>query len=98
MVSCSLLASACYKNNTKESSVVADSLVPELKKLLLKVKPTAFALPARKAKEKSTIEGKEKAWLAWTLAKVEKALVKKGEGVEWLKSWRENAGHVQAAS
>lgn len=98
LVSCSLLTSACYKNNTSESLVVAKSLVPELKKLLEKKDPEKWSIPVSGAKERTTTKGKEKAWLAWTLAKVEKALIKQGEGVEWLESWRKRAGHVQATA
>ncbi|KAH8075989.1 hypothetical protein BXZ70DRAFT_902565 [Cristinia sonorae] len=99
LISCAMLASACFKNNTPESVAVAKGLVPSLRSLLEKTPPKDMALPAKtdKALRARTAE-KEKAWLAWTLAKIEKALEKQGEDFAWLRQWRGESGHLQAAA
>ena len=58
LVTCSLLTSACYNDNTQASLVVAKSLVPELKKLLQEKSPGAWVIPAKDAKEMCTVKGR----------------------------------------
>jgi hypothetical protein len=93
LVSASMLASACFKNNTSQSNTVARALVPSLQNIIKETSP--IPLPpkgAERAKEK------EKAWLARTLAKIEKALVKQSLDYRWLRDWRERSGHLSIAA
>ncbi|TCD64021.1 hypothetical protein EIP91_004655 [Steccherinum ochraceum] len=99
LVSCAMLTSACFKNNTAESVAVADGLLPNLRKLLENTPPKEMALPAREDPWlRARTESKEKAWLAWTLAKIEKALEKQEKDFAWLREWRTASGHLQAAA
>lgn len=83
-----MLTSACFKAATEESLTVANALVPELRGLLEKTSAKKLAYPEDKYK-RSLPGNKEKAWLRWTLLKVEKALEAQKQPVGWLKSWRE---------
>ncbi|THG94750.1 hypothetical protein EW026_g6775 [Hermanssonia centrifuga] len=94
LISCALLTSACYKTATKESLVVARALTQSLQALLDKEDPKAYAYPVNHY-ERS--QNKEKAWLTWTLTKIEKALEKHKQPYDWLRQWRERSGHVQVA-
>ena len=99
LVSCAMLTSACFKNNSPEAVTVAKGLVPNLRKLLESTPPEQMALPAMENKAlRARTEEKEKAWLAWTLAKIEKALQKQGEEFSWLREWRTASGHVPTAA
>ncbi|THH31419.1 hypothetical protein EUX98_g2758 [Antrodiella citrinella] len=89
LVSCAMLASACFKHNTPESVAVANELVPSLRALLERTPPQGMTLPVKEDKAaRARTEAKEKAWLAWTLGKIEKALAKQGEDFAWLRQWR----------
>ena len=71
--------------------VVAEAMVPQLQALLEKTDPAQWAYPPG---PRVRVEEKERAWLTWTLAKIEKALVKREEPVDWLRQWRERCGQV----
>lgn len=92
LVSTAMLASACFKSNTEHSLVVANALVPALKTLIAETSP--IPIPPKGAERANN---KETAWLAWTLSKIEKALVKQKEETGWLRDWRERSGHLSIA-
>lgn len=71
-------------------------MVPHLKDMLQKVKPQKMTL-ATEPVERAKDSAKEKAWLAWTLNKIEKALKKDGADYAWLHQWRMDSGHIQLA-
>lgn len=96
LVSCAMLTSALFKAKTEDSLVVANVLVPELKGLLEKTSPQEMAYPVD-PQAKNQKGSKEKAWLRWTLLKIEKALEAQKQPVDWLKRWRE-ASTSSAAS
>lgn len=95
LVSCAMLTSACFKANTPESLTVADALVPSLQKMLAKTNPKKMEYPTDPAKR---VQLKERAWLTWTLTKIEKALSKQDKPMDWLRKWREASGHAQIAT
>lgn len=95
LVSCAMLTSACFKAGTPESLTVANALVPALQELLQKTKPEVWAYPTDPSARN---QRKDKAWLTWTLTKIEKALSKQNQPFDWLKQWREQSGHVQVAT
>ena len=97
LVSCAMLASACFKAKTEESLVVANALVAELKGLLKKTPPQTMAYPEDPS-TKNLKGNKEKGWLRWTLLKIERALEAQQEPVSWLRSWREASGAVPASA
>jgi len=97
LVSCAMLTSACFKHGTRESLAIAREMIPALKTLLQKVEPKTMQLPT-KSVERARDEAREKAWLAWTLTKIEKALKKEGSDNSWLRQWREGSGHAQVAT
>ncbi|CCM00621.1 uncharacterized protein FIBRA_02657 [Fibroporia radiculosa] len=97
LVACSMFTSACFKHHSTHSLAIANEMVPHLKNLLAKVDPKSMQLPPSGA-ACAPIEAKEKAWTAWTLAKIEKALRKQGTEYGWLRQWREETGHTLAAS
>ena len=98
LVSCALLASACFKANTPEALTVANALVPELKKLLTNTEPKEMAYPEDTYERKVLRGGREKAWLRWTLQKIERALEAHQQPFDWLRQWRIASGHVQPAA
>ncbi|KAH9933273.1 hypothetical protein B0H21DRAFT_825823 [Amylocystis lapponica] len=97
LVSCAMLTSACFKHGTQQSLTVAREMVPHLKGLLEKVEPRTMQLP-RESVERAKDASKEKAWLAWTLTKIERALNKEGVEHSWLSQWRQASGHAQLAT
>ncbi|GJE86726.1 hypothetical protein PsYK624_028070 [Phanerochaete sordida] len=94
-VACAMLTSACFKAATPEALTVANALVPALQELAAKDSPAAWAYPTD---PQARNQRKDKAWLTWTLTKIEKALTKQSQPVDWLKQWREQAGHAQVAT
>ncbi|KAI0088765.1 hypothetical protein BDY19DRAFT_993604 [Irpex rosettiformis] len=88
LISCAMLTSALFKAKTEESLIVANALVPELKLLLKKTHPAKMAYPTDPV-IRNQKNNKEKAWLKWTLLKIEKALEAQKQPVDWLKTWRE---------
>ncbi|GBE85250.1 hypothetical protein SCP_0704370 [Sparassis crispa] len=97
LLSCAMLTSACFKHGTHQSLAIASEMVPHLMTLLEKVEPETMQLP-RESMERAKESGKEKAWLAWTLNKIEKALQTKGQDHAWLSQWRQASGHAQLSS
>jgi hypothetical protein len=97
LVSCAMLASACFKAKSEESLVIANALVAELKGLLEKTPPETMAYP-EDHRTRSLEGNREKAWLRWTLLKIEKSLEAQQEPVSWLRSWREASGAVPTSS
>ncbi|PCH40335.1 hypothetical protein WOLCODRAFT_143042 [Wolfiporia cocos MD-104 SS10] len=97
LVSCAMLTSACYKHGTSQSLTIARAMLPHLQTLLNSVDPKSMQLPTERT-ERAKLENKEKAWLAWSLTKIEKIL--RGEGAEfsWLEQWRKNSGQPSIAS
>lgn len=95
LVACAMLTSACFKAATPESLTVANALVPVLQDLLSKTKPEAWVYPTDPLQRN---QRKDKAWLTWTLNKIEKALNKQNQPFDWLRQWREQSGHVQVAT
>lgn len=89
LVSTAMLASACFKANSKQSDVVANALVPSLKNMISEAPP--IPLPPKGA---DRAKNKEIAWLARTLFKVERALKKQNADYQWLRDWREQSGHL----
>lgn len=96
LTSCSLLTIACLRHNTPESVRIADALIAQLPTLLESHDPSTMRVsrhPRERAKDKS------KAWIKWTLKKVDKALyAREGERVQWLSQWRIASGHVPKTS
>ncbi|KAF8635774.1 hypothetical protein AX17_003861 [Amanita inopinata Kibby_2008] len=90
LVSCSMLVSACFKHNSKDSLKVANALVPHLRRMVQQTGPVSVGAPTeKKATEKS------QAWLQWTLRKVDKALFAQNDTrAEWLRDWRTRNGHI----
>ncbi|KAF5383060.1 hypothetical protein D9615_004823 [Tricholomella constricta] len=94
LVSCSMLMSACFKHNSKDSLKVANALAPQLEELLKHEKPRMEKVegPVTSPTQKPAV------WMKWALKKVDKALfVQKGDRVDWLSVWREKSGHITAA-
>jgi hypothetical protein len=92
LVSIAMLTTACLKEESKQSKVLADVLVPSIMRLLNQTPP----IPPSKVIRYG--EDREPAWLAGTLAKIEEALKKQGRGHKWLHAWRERSGHLAPAS
>ena len=95
LVSCAMLTSACFKASTPESLAVANALVPALQGLLAKADPASWTYPTDPAVRNTS---KHLTWLTWTLTKIEKALAKQNQPVDWLRTWREQSGHAQIAA
>jgi hypothetical protein len=92
LVSCTMLATACLNQENEQSKVLAEALVPSIKRLLQNTPPTPPSKPVRYS------EDREPAWLARTLAKIEEVLEKQGRDHKWLREWRERSGHLVPAS
>jgi len=92
LVSCTMLATACLNQENEQSKVLADALVPSIKRLLESTPPTPRSKPVRYS------EDREPAWLARTLAKIEGVLEEQGRDHKWLHEWRERNGHLVPAS
>jgi hypothetical protein len=91
LVSSTMLTIACLNQESKQSKVLVDVLVPSVKRLLQKAPPIPPSKPIRHS------EDREPVWLARTLAKIEEALKKKGQDYRWLHEWRERSGHLAPA-
>jgi hypothetical protein len=93
LVSCSMLVSACFKDNTKDSISVANALMPHLQTLLQRTQPM-------KVSENSTERAldKPRLWVKWSLKKIDKALLAQNEQTDWLRIWRSRSGHVGEAA
>jgi len=89
LVSTAMLASACFKTNSKQSNIVANALVPSLRNMIVESPP--IPLPPKGSERAMK---KETAWLARTLFKVEKALEKQNAEYQWLRDWRIQSGHL----
>ncbi|KAG6902128.1 hypothetical protein C0995_004074 [Termitomyces sp. Mi166 len=101
LVSASLVASACFKHNTKDSLTVANVLVPQIKTLLEDHQPQPK--PAQgDAKKVSTpspgaFSEKPSTWLKWTLKKIDQTIYSQtGKRDTAIRSWRERSGHIIA--
>jgi hypothetical protein len=92
LVSSTMLATACLSQESKQSKVLMDVLLPSIKHLLKSTPPTPPSKPIRHS------EDRERFWLARTLAKIEEALQKQGRDYQWLHEWRERSGHLAPAS
>jgi len=92
LVSSTMLVTACLSQESKQSRVLADALLPSVKHLLKKTPPTPPSKPIRHS------EDREPFWLAGTLAKIEETLQKQGRDYKWLHEWRERSGHLAPAS
>lgn len=92
LVSSTMLATACFSQESKQSKVLIDVLLPSIKRLLKSAPPTPSSKPIRYS------EDREQFWLARTLAKIEEALQKQGRDYQWLHEWRERSGHLAPAS
>jgi len=92
LVSSAMLVTACLSQESKQSRILADALLPSVKDLLKKTPPVPPSKPIRYG------EDREPFWLAGTLAKVEEALQKQGRDYKWLHEWRERSGHLAPAS
>ncbi|RDB17449.1 hypothetical protein Hypma_001597 [Hypsizygus marmoreus] len=94
LVSCSMLMSACYKHNSKDSLKVANALVPHLEKLLKHTKPIEVSKgPTVNVLQKPVV------WMKWALKKVDKALfATTGQRADWLSAWRAKSGHIPEPS
>lgn len=92
LVSSAMLATACLNQGSKQSKVLADALVPSVKRLLQRAPPLPPSKPVRYS------EDREPVWLARTLAKIEEALKKQGQDYQWLHQWRKRSGHLVPAS
>ena len=93
LISCAMFTSACFKTGSEESVAVARAMLPALRRLLQNVDPATMTYPPKGTK--ALVESKEKAWLTWTLNKIEKAPQKNNEPFDWLNVWRQRAGHAQ---
>jgi len=94
LISCSMLVSACFKHNSKESLALANELVPYLKTTLKKTGPLNVSdNPAEKESDKPRV------WVKWALKKVDRALyASNGERADWLSVWRAKSGHIPELS
>ena len=92
LVSSAMLTTACISQESKQSQVLIDALLPSIKRLLKNTPPIPPSKPIRHD------EDREQFWLARTLAKIEKALEKQGRDHQWLHEWRERSGHLAPAS
>lgn len=92
LVSSTMLATACLSQESKQSKVLADALIPSVKRLLQDTPPIPPSKHIRYG------EDREPFWLARTLAKIEEALKKQGQDHQWLHEWRERSGHLVPAS
>ncbi|TFY69707.1 hypothetical protein EVG20_g3042 [Dentipellis fragilis] len=92
-VSCAMLTAACLRAAappTTTSTTPATSVITTAAERRAARKVAGgFAGPER-ARE----DVKERLWGKWALKKVERALVKQGADVAWLRAWRESSGHV----
>jgi hypothetical protein len=91
LVSCSMLARACFNSGSKPSRRVANTLVPHLRTMLESTEP----LPTSMGR---TLD-RPRAWLMATLSEIEKALIDTDpkQDVEWLVSWRRRSEHIPDA-
>ncbi|KAF9652559.1 hypothetical protein BDM02DRAFT_3089170 [Thelephora ganbajun] len=92
LVSSTMLVTACLNQDSKQSKVLVDVLLPSIKRLLKNTPPTPPSKPIRYS------EDREPFWLARTLAKIEEALQKRGGDHQWLREWRERSGHLAPTS
>lgn len=90
LVSCSMLVSACFKHNSKDSLKVARALVPHLKRMMGETAP-----PSQNPTPTAKNVERPQAWLQWTLKRIDKALVVENKSrAEWLRDWRLRNGHI----
>jgi len=91
LISCSILTSACLKHGTRHSLRVANALVPSLQHMLSHTAP----LPVSTVSLERALD-KPRAWLKWTLAKIETALANQSQkqDLDWLREWRKKSGHI----
>lgn len=92
LVSSTMLVTACLSQESKQSRILADALLPSVQGLLKKTPPIPPSKPVRYG------EDREPFWLAGTLTKIEEALQKQGRDYKWLHEWRERSGHLAPAS
>ncbi|KAG5723268.1 hypothetical protein E4T56_gene306 [Termitomyces sp. T112] len=100
IVSASLVASACFKHNSKHSLNVANVLVPQIKSLFGGHQPKPLAEEGTEQAPASipgAFSEKPSTWLKWTLKKIDKATYKqKGKRDKAIRRWRERSGHIIA--
>jgi len=92
LVSSTMLMTACLGQESKQSKVLVDALLPSVKRLLKNTPPIPPSKPIRYG------EDREPFWLARTLVKIEEALEQQGREYQWLHEWRERSGHLAPAS
>lgn len=88
LVSSTLFTTACLNQESKQSKVLVDILIPSVKRLLQNAPPIPLSKSIRHS------EDREPVWLARTLAKIEEALKRQGQEYGWLHEWRERSGHL----
>lgn len=91
LVSSTMLVTACLNQESKQSKVLVDVLIPSVKRLLQNTPPIPPSKPIRRG------EDRESFWLAGTLERIEEALRKQGQDYQWLHEWRERSGHLTPA-
>jgi len=92
LASSTMLATACFNQENKQSKILIDVLIPSIKRLLKNTPLTPPSKPIRYS------EDREQFWLARTLSKVEEGLQKRGRDYQWLREWRERSGHLAPTS
>lgn len=93
LISCVFVISACYKHNSRDSLVVAESLLPRLQKLVETSEP--ILLSDELTENKATKEYKFKTWIKSALKNVDNAFYRKtGARAEWLNDFRKKSGHL----
>ena len=92
LVSSTMLTTACLSQESKQSKVLVDVLLPSIKGLLKSTPPIPPSKPICHSGDREAF------WLARTLAKIEEALQKQGREHQWLHEWRERSGHLTSAS
>ncbi|KAH0582247.1 hypothetical protein J132_04971 [Termitomyces sp. J132] len=102
LVSASLVASACFRHNTKHSITVANLLVPQIKGLLgghqPKPRPAEEGTTTQaQASNPGAFSEKPSTWLKWTFKKIDKATyTQTGKRDRAIRRWRERSGHIVA--
>ncbi|KAG6908510.1 hypothetical protein DXG01_004362 [Tephrocybe rancida] len=95
LVSASLVASACFKHNTKDSMNVANVIVPQIQTLLKTAHPHQLGIRAQKKKAAPVMFAeKPSVWMKWAIGKIDKAVLAQTErplGLTHL--WRRSTGY-----
>lgn len=100
LVSSAMLAAACLQQESKQSKVLLDVLLPSIRNLLKDTPP----IPASKPIHYS--EDREPFWLARTLERIEDGLRRLDDSqwlgkwrgdYQWVHEWRVRSGHFTSA-